>query len=258
MFDLEPRARREKEISRLNDTPVPASGSAAAGGGSAPDATRWSVVQLAAAGDRAARAEFARTYEPIIRAYLGARWRGSAHRRHIDDAAQDTFLDCFREDGALRRVDPSRPVRFRTFLFGVVRNVALHYEEGRPQGRERAADTVMTAALPAREEALSIVFDRAFAQAIVRRAAERQENAARDGDADARERVEILRLRFGEALPIRDIAKRWDTDAARIHRQYRRARLEFKDALHAEVALYHQGTPAEVDQECEALLELLG
>jgi RNA polymerase sigma factor (sigma-70 family) len=216
------------------------------------------VVRSAASGDPGARAEFARTYEPIIRAYLGARWRGSTHRRHIDDAAQDTFLDCFREDGALRRVDPSRPVRFRTYLFGVVRNVALRYEEGRPQGRERAADTVLVAALPAREEALSVVFDRAYAQAIVRRAAERQERAAQEGDAEARERVEVLRLRFGEGLPIRTIAQRWDADPARIHRQYRRARQEFRDALHAEVSLYHQGTPAEVDRECEALLELLG
>lgn len=223
-----------------------------------PGATRWSIVQKAAAGDAAARSVFARTYQPVIRAYLGARWRGSNYLAYLDDAAQDAFVDCFRDGGALHRVDPSRSVKFRTFLYGVVRNVALRYEERTNKGREKQADTLIAAAVPSREEALSRVFDRAWAQAVVRRAAERQALAAEGRGPEAQERVELLRLRFGENLPIRDIAKRWNTDAARLHRAYRRARQEFQVALQVEVSEHHAGTPAEIEQECAELLGLLG
>ena len=45
--------------------------------GMSADSTRWTVVRDAARGCAASRAEFARRYEPVIRAYLGARWRGT-------------------------------------------------------------------------------------------------------------------------------------------------------------------------------------
>lgn len=41
------------------------------------DSTRWTLIRDAAEGVPAARDEFARRYESVIRAYLGARWRGS-------------------------------------------------------------------------------------------------------------------------------------------------------------------------------------
>lgn len=231
--------------------------------GSAPSdppdgATRWSIVQRAADGDGPARSLFARTYDPVIRAYLGARWRGSGYLRHLDDAAQDAFVDCFKDGGALQRVDPERRVKFRTFLYGVVRNVALRYEERTNKGREKQADTLVAAALPSREEALSRVFDRAWAMALMRRAAERQERAAEQFGPEARERVRLLQLRFGENLPIREIAKRWETDAARLHRQYRKARLEFQAALRVELSELNGGNAAEIDRECVELLDLLG
>jgi len=246
---------------KATPTPTPpplASASAKPRSAGAAGATRWSIVQRAAAGDAGARSVFARTYQPVIRAYLGARWRQTNYLAHLDDAAQDAFVDCFRDGGALQRVDPSRPVKFRTFLYGVVRNVALRYEERTNKGREKQADTLIAAALPAREEALSRVFDRAWAQAVMRRAAERQERAAEGRGPEMQERVELLRLRFAENLPIRDIATRWETDPARLHRQYRKARQEFQVALRVEVGEYYNGTAADVERECAELLGLLG
>ena len=86
------------------------------------------MIQDAAAGDGAARAEFARRYTPLVRAYLGARWRATPLVAEIDDAAQDVFLGCFRDGGVLTRVEAGRPGGFRAFLFGVVRNGARQVE----------------------------------------------------------------------------------------------------------------------------------
>ena len=38
----------------------------------------------------------------------------------------------------------------------------------------------------------------------------------------------LLRLRFEEGLPIREIARRWDSDAARVHKHYARAREAYR------------------------------
>lgn len=77
--------------------------------------------------------------------------------------------------------------------------------------------------------------------------------AERDGEA-GRRRLELLRLRFGEGLPIREIAARWQMDPALLHAEYRKAREEFKQALREEVAFHHPGTPLGIERECETLL----
>jgi len=222
------------------------------------DETCWSIVQGAAAGDPGLRREFARVYLPIVRSYLGARWRGSGYLTHLEDAVQDVFVDCFREGGALGRADPDRGARFRTFLFGVVRNVALRYEERRHRSKEQQGETGFEGRIEADESSLSHVFDRAWARALMRRAMERQQRDAAARGAEAARRVELLRLRFQEGLPIREIAARWDTDPAVVHRQYRTAREEFQEALVAEVRFHNTAaTDADVRRECAALLDLL-
>ena len=70
-------------------------------------------------------------------------------------------------------------------------------------------------------------------------------------------RVDILRLRFQEDKPIRDIASEWGIDAAAVHKEYARARQEFKEALLDVVAFHHPGSPGEVERECAELLGLL-
>jgi len=221
--------------------------------------TSWTLVRDAGDGDVGGRRAFARIYEPIVRAYLGARWQGSPLAHAMDDAVQDVFLDCFREGGALSRANPDRGARFRTFLYGVVRNVALRHEERRARERARVAPAAeLLDTVPADDERLSRVFDRAWAVALLRRAVTRQREAAMVKGEDALRRVELLELRFGRDLPIREIAKLWDEDPARVHRWYARARAEFKRSLREEVAADHPGTPGEIERECANLLSLIG
>ena len=220
----------------------------------ASDSTRWTVIRGAAAGNGSDRAEFARRYASVIRSYLGARWRGGALAGEVDDAAQEVFLQCFRPDGPLGRADPDAAGGFRAYLFGIVRNVARGVERARAKDRGRGA--VDLDAIEAREEPLSKVFDRAWTAALLRQAGERQERAAA-GDPRRERRVELLRLRFGHDLPIREIAKRWEVEAAGVHEEYRTARKEFLAALREVVAEHHGGTPAEVEAECMRLLDYL-
>jgi len=221
------------------------------------EATCWTLVQNAAAGDEDARGTFARVYLPVVRAYLTARWRNGHYRGDLDDAIQDTFLDCFRDAGALTRADRCHPGRFRTFLYAVVRNIALRYEQKRTRdwGRCAPADQVIDD-LPAATDQPSRAFDRAWACALLKRATQRQERVAREEGARALRRVEILRLRFSDNLPIRAIARQLNEDPAHVHREYAKARAEFKRALRAEVACHQGGSAREVESECARLLEL--
>jgi DNA-directed RNA polymerase specialized sigma24 family protein len=152
-------------------------------------------------------------------------------------------------------VERERGSAFRTFLYGVVRKVALRYEEraGR-KGEAPAPSAFDPEELDAREERLSILFDRAWAKTVLARAGERHRaRAEREGEA-GRRRLELLRLRFGEGLPIREIAARWSMEPALLHAEYRKAREEFKQALREEVAFHHPGTPRSIERECETLL----
>src|SRR5579884_1864571 len=104
------------------------------------DSTCWTSLKDAAAGGREARERFAERYAPMVRAYLAARWRGSALAQEVDDAAQDVFVECLRGGGALEHARDGRPGGFRAFLYGVARNVALRFERTRARRRERPAD----------------------------------------------------------------------------------------------------------------------
>jgi RNA polymerase sigma-70 factor (ECF subfamily) len=224
---------------------------------SVPDSTCWTVIQAAAAGSADDRAEFARRYAPVARAYLAARWRASPCTAELDDAVQEVFVECFRPGGILDRADRDRG--FRAFFYGALRNVALRVETSRARRREHpAAPDAPLEGVPDDEESQSRAFDRAWARALLREAAARMEERARAAGAEACRRVELLKLRFYDGLPVRDIAARWQTEPATLHRQYARARQEFREALLEVVAFHHPGSPAEVEQESVKLLALLG
>jgi RNA polymerase sigma-70 factor (ECF subfamily) len=224
-----------------------------------PDSTYWTVLREAAAGSSAAREAFAHRYEPIVRAYLGARWKGSPLVQVLDDAVQEAFLECLRQGGGLERASPDRPGGFRAFLYGLVRNVALRFEQRRARGLSRQAPEPVTAdELPDREDSLSRVFDRAWARAVMREAAARQAERAEALGPAARRRVELLRLRFQEGLPIREVARLWQDDPATLHREYARAREEFKAALLEVMTSYHPDSPGRAERESADLLDLLG
>jgi RNA polymerase sigma-70 factor (ECF subfamily) len=218
---------------------------------SAPESTCWTVIRAAAAGSPADRDELGRRYLGVVRAYLAARWRGSPLRSDLDDAVQEVFVECFRHGGALEAAGDGRVSSFRAFLYGVVRNVARRFE-GRPV---RAAAPLPEIA--ANEESLSRLFERTWAQAIMTEAAQLQQRQASDRGPEAVRRVELLRLRFEEGLPVRAIAERWGVAAAELHRAYAKGRQEFKAALLEVVAFHHPGSPAEVEQEAASLLTSL-
>ncbi|MCG8653269.1 MAG: hypothetical protein MI861_25745 [Pirellulales bacterium] len=221
--------------------------------------TCWTLIDAAAAGDVDDRELFARRYEPLIRAYLGARWRSSPLAQEIGDACQDFFVDCFRDGGPLARVERGRAGGFRPFLYGIARIVALRWEEKNARLRARpTADEIDFGEIESDETELSQVFDRAWAKVVLQEAGQRHKERAEQAGPEAMKRVELLQLRFREAMPIRDIAKLWETDAAHLHRQYAKARDEFSQALHDVVSFHHpDASPADVQTECLELLTML-
>ena len=221
-----------------------------------PPSTCWNVLQGAADGNADALEEFAKTYSPILRAYFTARWRGSPMQADMEDAVQEVFVDFFKEGGALARLDSGRTGRFRPFLFGVARNVALRCETRRARRRERHGG--LQSDLLADEESVPTVFLRAWAHHLVERAAADHALAAAEQGPDAQRRVELLCLRFYDGHAIREIADLWNEDPARLHREYRKARKEYRDALLRVLALQSPAaTPAELERRGETILSCL-
>ncbi len=221
--------------------------------------TCWTLIQGAAAGGEEDRSEFSHRYLPVVRAVFSARWRGLPLKEMVDDAVQEVFLECFRSKGVLEKADPTQPRGFRAFLFGVVTNVALRIERQRArQLAKRAPGSFHPEEMSSHEERLSKLFDRAWAVSVIQQAGELQRKLARKGDDGARQRVELLELRFQEGLPIREIAARWEEDAASVHAAYRKARKEYSECLREVVGFNNPGTPEETAKQCERLLALLG
>jgi DNA-directed RNA polymerase specialized sigma24 family protein len=217
------------------------------------DSTCWTLIHDAAAGVDAARDQFARVYLPVVRAYLVARWRGLPNPADVDDAAQDLFVECFRTGGLLEKAEADRPGGFRAFLLGAARNVARRHES------RRRPDHPLPAELPGDDTGPAEAFDKAWARALLREAAGAQEQSAERAGPSAVRRVRILRLRFHDGLPIREIAARWGEDAAKLHHEYATARDEFRTALRDVIAFHHPGVTArELDRLSAELLALVG
>lgn len=224
-----------------------------------PNSTCWVLIQGAAAGKESERADFASRYEPVVRAYLAQRWRRSPLLRELDDAAQEVFVECFRRGGVLDRIGETVPESFRAFLYGVTRIIALRLERSTGRRGEREAPVDLDAERVIDDEpTLSRVFDRAWARSVFRQARELQEERARSAGEAAEQRVELLRLRSSENLPVRKVAELWGVDAAWLHKEYARARREFRAAL-IDVISFHDphATDAEVEDKCKGLLGLM-
>lgn len=215
-------------------------------------------MRAASNGDEAARSAFARGYAMPIRAYLLHRWRGRPVVSHVEDAVQDVFVECYKPGGVLHRADPTVG-EFRALLYGVARNVARRHEESAAKSIRRSAEeSVDLDELPHQTETRSRVFDRAWAQSLLREAVELY-RAAADGDPGAETRFRILRLRHDVGLPIREVAAALgEADVARIHIEYRRARREFVAHLRIVVATHTGVTGVRVEAECRRLAGLLG
>jgi RNA polymerase sigma factor (sigma-70 family) len=176
----------------------------------------------------------------------------------VEDVTQEVFLALLRTDGALEKADPDHGGGFRALLHAVARNVALHAERTRARRIRRVGDAeIVPEHVPADDPTLSFVFDRAYAEAIVRQARRLMEVRSRESGGQQMRRVELLRLIFDEGLPIREIAVRWDADPAQLHRDYAKARREFLQALSETVAGNERWSSDRVEQECRRLLDML-
>jgi hypothetical protein len=216
------------------------------------DATCWTLIHAAAGGDGAARERFARLYQPIARGYLVSRWKRSPLLSKLDDAVQDVFVECFKINGVLDRVIESQPEGFRAFFHGVLRNVARRHEEN-----HRPA-IPLPDYQPVNDTSLSRAFDKTWAQSLLREARRVQAELAAASGERALRRVELLRLRFQEGMPIRDIAAKWNEDAAKLHHEFATARDEFRIALRTVIAFQMPAaTEPQLDSACRGLLKLL-
>jgi RNA polymerase sigma-70 factor (ECF subfamily) len=223
-----------------------------------PESTCWTLVEGAAAGDRAAREEFGRRYLPVVRAYLQARWAGRLSPEELEDAVQDAFLALLREEGVLEKLRPGRREAFRPLLYAVVRNMALRMEHARARKLDRAGSQSFQAEdTPASEASLSRAFDRAWADSILRQAVDLQEELSRSQGEGALKRFELLRLLFDQERSIPEIAAEWGVASDSLHKELARAKREFKEALRRVVAFHHPQAPERVEGECRELLSLL-
>jgi RNA polymerase sigma factor (sigma-70 family) len=211
--------------------------------------TSWTNIRGAADGDAESRNRFAATYEPVVSGYLNSRWATNKQLSGmIEDAVQDVFIECFRPAGVLDKIDSTTITSFRAYLFGVIQNIARRHES-------KASEKGLNFDLEANETSASAAYDRQYAAALMREASFIQAAVARQKGELAVRRVELLHLRFGESLPIREIARRWQVDAAWLHHQYATAREEFHEALRSLIKRHNPTlTAAEIDNRCEELL----
>ena len=136
-------------------------------------------------------------------------------------------------------------------------SVGIVMSNGFAQGYRRTGMGVSMSAIAGEGTAMQRDYD--YASAIHFADLRSPESVGREAGERAVKRVELLRLRFQERLPIRAIAERWNEDAAKLHREYATAREEFRAALRT-VAAFHQPTATgdELDDACRELLAIVG
>lgn len=219
--------------------------------------TCWTLIEAMRGGNPTARNDFARRYLSPVRAYLIARWKGGPMIGELEDGVQDVFLRCFAPTGPLDRVERISEQGFRAYLYGICRNVAREYEAKHRAGARSNGNGLDE--LPGRDAQLSTAFDKAFARQVVREARDNYRARTDAADPAARKRFELLSLRFEENLPIRAIAERWGEDPARVHKEYARARREYRHELLEVIAEQNPGSSAaEVESTAKRLLDLVG
>ena len=106
------------------------------------------------------------------------------------------------------------------------------------------------------EATLSQVFDRSWADTVMKEAAVVQSKNAEAAGEAAQRRVELLELRFSEGLSIAAIAERWQEDPARLHHEYATARDEFRAALLEVLSFFFPNSPGEAEREARELVGL--
>lgn len=204
------------------------------------------------------QSRFAERYTPMIKAYLAARWRVSTQHDDVCDAAQEVLLQCFRKEGALDGLDADSASGFRAFLYGVTRNVAAMAERKRARVRESQAEHSGVFERADADPTISGVFDRGWAEVVVREARSLLQRRALLQGGKAALRARVLELRYQEALSPRDIAPRLGLHAKEVYRLLEDAQADFQAALFDVMAVHcPSGTRGELERRCAELLTLL-
>ena len=224
--------------------------------------TRWSVLN-AAAGDATARTE--------ALADLGLRYGGAlfavARRRgaslhDAEDAVQAFFTKVAADPRFFEGLDPARG-RFRAFVRTAFDRFLANLHEAasaEKRGRGKIVPLDIAAAeqasghLPTEPDA---AFERAWAEAVVRKASARWRDA-RDADGRGAETPAIAAYLTPGAtpLPLSEAAAMHGLTAPQLKSLIHRARVEFRALVRAELAA--EGTSAEdMDAEVAALTEAL-
>ena len=221
--------------------------------------TSWTIIESAAGGNAEAREQFAELYAPAVKAYLCKRWEGSPRIASVEDAVQEVFVDCFKPGGILERVDRNRAGGFRAYFYGAARKTALHLERALDQNvKHHAASDVDVDRVRADEATLSQVFDRAWALSIVQEAVFLYRQRAQGMGGRELQRVEILRLRFEDELPVREIATQLGLSPELVHKEYARARQGYRAVLEDVVAAHYPQSEDNLDERCREIMRLLG
>jgi RNA polymerase sigma factor (sigma-70 family) len=219
--------------------------------------TCWTLIGAASQGEDAARTEFARRYLPVVRAALCALGTARPAEGDLEDAVDEVFVECLKPQGVLERARPGEGAGFRAFLFATCRNVALRQRSRRAGRREAEAGTGTFEALtPQEEQSLGAAFDRAWAVELLREASEHLARLAESRGPAAQRRVEILRLRFQEGLPVREISALLGQAPDFVHHEYAQARREFERSLRAVLVEHNPGDPGAAERELIELLAL--
>ncbi len=142
------------------------------------------LLRAAIAGDAGAREEIVRRHHRRVYAYLHQMTR---HREDAEDLTQHTFIKALRH---LDRVDPDRPVIH--WLITIARNTALNHFRDGPRWSELPEETAADTASPARHAEHTDLVENLWAKA-------RRLLPARE--------FEVLWLRFGEEMPIAELAR---------------------------------------------------
>jgi RNA polymerase sigma factor (sigma-70 family) len=217
------------------------------------------MIHRAADGSVTAGNGFAERYMKVVRTALGARWNGRPNLlQDVDDAAQEVMVDCLKMNGALGRADSQAKGGFRAYLYGITQRTALKFEtKAARRFRRESPGSFHPDQVAADDTTLGSALDRSLAKAVMQGAFDLYDQRAADQDEDYGRRVELLRLRFYDGLPIRDIADRWQEPREKVHRTRVRALREFKDCLRELLGLQEGCAGETLDAELARLLDQL-
>lgn len=221
--------------------------------------TCWDLLEEAALGQAAEMEQFCLRYRPLIEEFLAKRWRTRGGAQEIEDATQETLMECLKEKGAIESAVHSARGRFRGFLYGVTMNVARRFDERRARRGRLGDRTLPPPELVADPEPdPEREFDRSWASNVLLNARRLLMERAELNGADMQRRCRLLELRFEEGQPIREIAVEWKLPPEQVHKEYARARKEFRAALEETLRFECQGADLDLDQELRDLIELAG